>query len=481
MGRGGLLRPLRPLAVDVSGEALLLDPPLLLSVGGLGLDLHPHRLGRAVAILGLGAGEGYTGEEELVLGVGEVGAAAGPAQRVFEGSAADQPVLQLAGGEPALDRLGEAVLLLLVLQPEEVVDLGEDQVARAQERVRVEVLVGGDAHQPQLGLDRRVGLGEHLFAGEQLAVDVEHLPHPHPRVAHVEPLLDVRQRRVARLSAAEEDLIGRVVDRVALGLAAQRTLAGDLLEDPLGHVGMARGPQVDRREEGLGVAAELLEPRAEGVDLRPGEVGEADPVADVEGRPDRVLDQVGGGRDPEQAERQAAVGRVLGAEVVGRADRGEEVVGGEREGEHRVDLVDEDDDRLVRRVEQLVADEAVPAVDRGQVLVLGPEELGVVEPEPLGDLVGDREVPLVDRRARADPGEVDADAAKAPPLELFRRPQAEARLADLARREDVAKLALSEGVDDLGVGLALDVEAANRDCAADLEEVRPRAHSRRRS
>lgn len=233
---------------------------------------------------------------------------------------------------------------------------------------------------------------------------------------------------------------------------------------------MARCPGVHGVEQGVGAAAEALEPRAEGVELAAREVLEADLAADVERGADRVGDQVGRGGDAEQAEGEALVGRVLGPQVVGRADRGEEVVGAERQRQHRLDLVDEDDDRHVGAVEQLVAEEAVPAVDRGEVLVGAPEQLGARQADRLGDLDGDAEVPVVDRdQGRADVGKVDADAAHAAGVQPLGRAHAQAGLADLPRREDVAELVPHQRRQQLAVGLALDVEGAGLDRAADLE------------
>src|SRR5690606_10523855 len=142
-----------------------LDAPLLLDQRAPGLLLLAQGLGGAAALLGLAAGEGDAGEEELVLGGGQVDAAAGPGDRVLEGGAAEEPVVELAGGEPALDRLGEAVLLLLALEPAEVIDLGEDQVAGAEQWLGPARVLAGEAHQPELGLDRRVGIGLHPLAG----------------------------------------------------------------------------------------------------------------------------------------------------------------------------------------------------------------------------------------------------------------------------------------------------------------------------
>ena len=72
------------------------------------------------------------------------------------------------------------------------------------------------------------------------------------------------------------------------------------------------------------------------------EVGELDARADVERRHPRVADQVRRGRDPEQAESEAAEVRLLGPPGVALPDGGEELVGGERQALHHVDLVDED-------------------------------------------------------------------------------------------------------------------------------------------
>ncbi len=75
------------------------------------------------------------------------------------------------------------------------------------------------------------------------------------------------------------------------------------------------------------------------------EIGQLDPMADVERRAGRVLDQVAWGRDPDQHERQTIEGRIGGALLVQEPNRREEIVG-EIESKRRVDFVDEDDQAL---------------------------------------------------------------------------------------------------------------------------------------
>ena len=326
-----LLGPLAALPLDVGPVALAVGlAPLLDRLASRDLLLARGLL-NAVPALGLAPGVLDPREQELVVADGQVVAAARPGQRVLQRRPAQQVVVEFAGAAPALDQLGEPLLLLLGLEPLVVIDLGEDQVARAKVDVAVlgEVL-GDQAGQAQLGLELTVGLGLDLLAVEHPAVQVQQLAHPDPRGVRVEALLRVGEVGVAAPAAAHEQVVGGVVDPRGLLAREHRAVLGEVVAQPLAHVGVAGGPHVDGVEQGVGVAAEALEAGPKRPELGPREVVEADLPADVEGRAHRVLDQVRGRGDPQQAEGQALVLDVLRAQVVGRADRGEEVVG--REG-----------------------------------------------------------------------------------------------------------------------------------------------------
>src|ERR1044072_260626 len=122
--------------------------------------------------------------------------------------------------------------------------------------------------------------------------------------------------------------------------------------------------------------AELLfpaQPGGERTRLVLVEVGKLYPLADVEGRRPRVLDEVGGGCDTEQAEREGLEVRILRAAVVEFAQRSEELVRREREAAHSVYLVDEKDDGLLDLLKHDLAYSARPALQGAGAVVVAPE------------------------------------------------------------------------------------------------------------
>ena len=129
---GALLGPLSSLALDVGPVALAVGlAPLLDRLASRDLLLARGLL-NAVPALGLAPGVLDPREQELVVADGQVVAAARPGQRVLQRRPAQQVVVEFAGAAPALDQLGEPLLLLLGLEPLVVIDLGEDEVAGAQ-------------------------------------------------------------------------------------------------------------------------------------------------------------------------------------------------------------------------------------------------------------------------------------------------------------------------------------------------------------
>jgi hypothetical protein len=160
------------------------------------------------------------------------------------------------------------------------------------------------------------------------------------------------------------------------------------------------------------------------------------------------------------------------------ANAGEELVGAEGEAAGGVDLVDEDDNGGVEPLQRDLAERGEEALHRTELAILLPlaEHLGA-EAERAAGLDEQAGVPLRGGHvAAADLRQVDERGADAAPLETGHRAHAERRLAHLAGVEDVAEFARVEGLQEGGVGGALDVaRRAERNGSAGNEEPLARA------
>jgi hypothetical protein len=203
----------------------------------------------------------------------------------------------------------------------------------------------------------------------------------------------------------------------------------------------------------------LAEPRVaaeaggEGARLRLVEVRQLDPLPDVEGRGARVLDEVGGRGDAEQAERQAAQLRVFRAPVVELAQRREELVGREREAPDGVDLVHEEDDVAPDLLQHDLAHGARPTLQGREPLVVTPEVFQLVfEVELLADAAEQAVVPLLGREVLADGRQVEDGDGRARLAQARGRAHHQGRLAHLPRGEHVAEAPLAQAPVQLLVG-----------------------------
>ena len=205
------------------------------------------------------------------------------------------------------------------------------------------------------------------------------------------------------------------------------------------------------------------------------EIGQLDPMTDVERRPRRILDQIVRRRHADEDERDPFQLRIDRAVLVEKADRGEEIVG-EIEAQRRVDLVDEQHEPLGPLDERDLAQIANQAVREGVVRMgVPPRGRAGAQPELLLHQQQKALVPLVGRGLGAELGEIDDDRAGAAVREPFRRAVHQARLAHLARRQDVGEVSGEAVLQQLAVRVPLQVDAAARlDGAAGDEHERVR-------
>src|SRR5579859_6608653 len=124
-----------------------------------------------------------------------------------------------------------------------------------------------------------------------------------------------------------------------------------------------------RLREGRGLPQTALDTS----NLNRREVVEFDVASDVEGRHVRLYDEVSGVSDAQQAEGKTEEFWFFGAAVVAGADSDEEFIGLKRQGAHVVNLVNEDDEVLVRACPQCVRQPLCPALQRRQVVMFVPE------------------------------------------------------------------------------------------------------------
>ena len=198
-------------------------------------------------------------------------------------------------------------------------------------------------------------------------------------------------------------------------------------------------------------------------------------MADVERRARRVLDQVVRRRHADEDERDALQFAVHRAVLVQKTDRGEEIVG-EIEAQRRVDLVHEQHQPLGSLDERDLAEVANQPVGIGVVRMgVPPRGGGGAQPELLLHQQQEALVPLVGGGLGAELRQIDDDRANAAVREPFRRAVHQARLAHLARRQDVGEVAGEAVPQQLAVRVALQVNASTRlDGAAGHEHDRVR-------
>jgi hypothetical protein len=183
-------------------------------------------------------------------------------------------------------------------------------------------------------------------------------------------------------------------------------------------------------------------------------------VADVEWGPGGIFDQVVRHRHADEDERDPIELRIHRAILIEKADGREEVVR-EIEPQRRVDLVDKEHEPFApfdQRDFTQVPDQAVR---------VGVARMGVPPVRGAGAQVElfldpDEEalVPLVRRGLGAELGEVDDDRPGIAVREAFCRTVHEARLAHLARRQDVGEIPRAAVLQQIAVRVALEIHAA---------------------
>ena len=208
-----------------------------------------------------------------------------------------------------------------------------------------------------------------------------------------------------------------------------------------------------------------------------GEVGELDPVADVERRARGVLDQIVGRGDADEDERDPLQLRVHGPGLIEKADRRVEVVG-EIETQRRVDLVDEEHQPLGPLDERHFAQIPDQPMRVGVFGMLVPPGRGArLQSELLLHQQQKALVPLVGRGLRPELGEIDDHRTRAGLGQPFRGAVHEARFPHLPRRQDVGEVAVEAVPQQLAVRVAIQVDAAARldgSAGDELERVRHR-------
>ena len=249
---------------------------------------------------------------------------------------------------------------------------------------------------------------------------------------------------------------------------------GDAPTEPLRQERLSSGPMKYATQEesaGLGIGAEPLGQRqAFGFS----EVVDFDAAADIEGSQARIPDEIGGCGNAEQAEGEPVEAGILRAAVVTFADGGEELVGGKGEAADGIDFIDENDHRLGELGEEDMVDGGNPALERSPARVGAPviEEL-VFEVQLLAQAPDQSVVPLFGCEVLADRREVEDRDLKALVSQANDGPDHERGFAHLPGREDIAELALEDGLMEVAVGLTFDItEGVRAQGAAGNEESR---------
>ena len=152
--------------------------------------------------------------------------------------------------------------------------------------------------------------------------------------------------------------------------------------------------------------------------------------------------------------------RIGGALLVQEANRREEIVR-EIESKRRVDFVDEDDQPLAPLGERHLPEiPGEPVAERGSGCAAHHFDDEVLSDSWSSRTVEKALVPLLGGRLRPELREIDDDGQGAFGRQSLRGADHQARLAHLARRQDVAEVAGAAMFEQLGIGAALEVHAA---------------------
>ena len=225
-------------------------------------------------------------------------------------------------------------------------------------------------------------------------------------------------------------------------------------------IGVAARPPEDPVDQVGGPAGRQRQATGQRRRFLLGEVGELDAVADIERRARRVLDQIVGGGDADEDERDPLQLRVQGPGLIEKADRRVEVVG-EIEAQRRVDLVDEEDQPLGPLDERDFAQIPDQPMRVGVFGVLVPPGRGIcLQPELLLHQQQKTLVPLVGRGLRPELGQIDDHRTRAGLGQLLGGAVHEARFPHLPRGQDVGEVTVEAVPQQVAVRVALQVDTA---------------------